>query len=186
MDPTNPSAITTELQETAQSLGSLLLEHGEKIVFAESCTAGLAAASLAIVPGISRCLCGSLVTYREASKTAWLGVDAKLIGRVTAVSPEVTVAMACGALRQTAEANWAAAVTGHLGPDAPPEQDGTIHIAIARRLEQSPPHVTDREMAGMKLVTQLKPRLTCGSRILRQQQAAQLVLATLEQALRSK
>ncbi|MFN5709027.1 MAG: CinA family protein, partial [Planctomycetota bacterium] len=113
MDSAEPHQLSAELQQTARSLGRLLLQHGQRVVFAESCTAGLVAASLAIVPGISRCLCGSLVTYREASKTAWLGVDAQLIAAFTAVSPEVTAQMASAALQRTIEADWAAAVTGH-------------------------------------------------------------------------
>ena len=186
MDSAEPHQLSAELQQTARSLGRLLLQHGQRVVFAESCTAGLVAASLAIVPGISRCLCGSLVTYREASKTAWLGVDAQLIAAFTAVSPEVTAQMASAALQRTIEADWAAAVTGHLGPDAPPGSDGTIHIAVARRLKRAIPQSTGFDAGPFELTVQLKQQLSAPTRVLRQQQAAGSVLATLEQALRSK
>ena len=43
----------------AQSLANCLNQRQVGVVFAESCTAGLVAASLAQVPGISRWLCGS-------------------------------------------------------------------------------------------------------------------------------
>jgi nicotinamide mononucleotide (NMN) deamidase PncC len=41
--------------------------------------------------------------------------------------------MAAGVLRMTPEADWAASITGHLGPQAPPEFDGIVYICIARR-----------------------------------------------------
>lgn len=175
MKPSDPLELADPLQQAAESLGRLLLERGtERVVFAESCTAGLVAAALASVPGISQCLCGSLVTYREASKAAWLGVDAKLIAEFTAVSREVTAAMARGALERTAEADWSAAVTGHLGPAAPRETDGSIHVAIGRRMQGT---------AGTKLVLEFTEQLTSGARVGRQQQAAQRVLRALELAL---
>jgi nicotinamide mononucleotide (NMN) deamidase PncC len=41
--------------------------------------------------------------------------------------------MATGVLNNTPQASLAASVTGHLGPDAPPEQDGTAWATIALR-----------------------------------------------------
>lgn len=41
--------------------------------------------------------------------------------------------MATGALEATPHADIAAAVTGHLGPGAPPEQDGLVFVAFAAR-----------------------------------------------------
>ena len=41
-----------------------------------------------------------------------------------------------GVLRQTSEAKYSAAITGHLGPDAPPTTDGQIFIAIAVRSDK--------------------------------------------------
>lgn len=197
MDRVEPPELSARLEQSALSLGRFLLEQSrQQVVFAESCTAGLVAASLAIVPGISRSLCGSLVTYREACKTAWLGVEPQLLDSFTAVSREVTAAMAKGALQRTTEANWAAAVTGHLGPDAPPDRDGRIYIAIACR----PPGLSatsglSAKPGGSKtpgtlpdevqLVVEHQRQLTSRSRGPRQQEAAQLVLAGLEHALRS-
>lgn len=194
MKPSDPLELADPLQQAAESLGRLLLERGtERVVFAESCTAGLAAAALASVPGISQCLCGSLVTYREASKAAWLGVDAKLIAEFTAVSRQVTAAMARGALQRTIEADWAAAVTGHLGPGAPTEADGRVYVAVARRVTgasrltpeaETPPVVPASIEVPTELVLELEQRLTVGPRVSRQQQAAEHVLRALEQAIR--
>ncbi|MCA9267496.1 MAG: CinA family protein, partial [Planctomycetales bacterium] len=136
-----------------------------RIVFAESCTAGLASAALAGVPGVSAWHCGSAVTYREATKTAWLGVSAATIAERNVVSREVAQEMAAGVLRITPDATLAVAVTGHLGPDAPAELDGLVHLAAARR--------TPGDVAPLDTLAQ---RLAAHSRIDRQHEAAAIVL----------
>ncbi len=102
-----------------------------RLVLAESCTGGLIAAELASIPGVSQWLCGSAVTYRENTKIRWLDVSAESIAQQTAVSEQVAREMAIGVLKQTPEADLSAAITGHLGPNAPPGQDGLIFIGIA-------------------------------------------------------
>lgn len=125
----------TNLSEAAAQLAAILLEsRRDRIVLAESCTAGLASAALAATPGISQYLCGSFVTYRESAKTEWLGIEPQLLAAHTAVSAQASEQMARNSLLRTHEANWSAAVTGHLGPDAPPEIDGQVFIAIAYRI----------------------------------------------------
>lgn len=175
MIPADDIPVRTRLDQAAERLGEWLLEHGrEKIVFAESCTAGLVAAALAAVPGISQNLCGSMVTYREPIKTAWLGVDADLLRECSAVSQPVTDAMAAAVLQHTVEATWSAAVTGHLGPGAPSQLDGQIFIAIARR---------DPPRRLQEVVAQSAVRLRSCSRRDRQAEAAALVLETLADQL---
>lgn len=119
--------------ESAERLVAHLAERQLKIVFAESCTGGLLAAELAKVPGVSNWLCGSAVTYRSETKTAWLDVDAQLIQQQTAVCREVAAAMAMGVLQITPEANLAASITGHFGPDAPDGFDGLVFVGIGVR-----------------------------------------------------
>lgn len=123
-----------ELGEAAQRLGVVLQRHQTQIVFAESCTAGLVSASLAAVPGISKWLCGSAVTYQEATKVCWIGVQPTDLENYTAVSEQVARAMAVGVLRFTPHADLAVSVTGHLGPGAPPELDAVIFIGTAVRI----------------------------------------------------
>src|SRR3954465_4450135 len=85
----------------AMRVAALLKSRDLRIVFAESCTGGLVSASLAQIPGISSQLCGSAVTYRDATKSEWLGVaPAKLKGK-GAVSAGVARLMALGALKKT-------------------------------------------------------------------------------------
>lgn len=118
---------------SAPRLVELLQQKNLKIVFAESCTGGLASAMMTGVPGVSNYFCGSAVTYRIATKDQWLGIDTDVIMAHTAESPETSLAMAIGILDRTPEADLAAAVTGHLGPNAPPEKDGLIYVAVASR-----------------------------------------------------
>ena len=125
------------LDEITQDLARTLADRQLRVVFAESCTAGLAAATLASVPGISAYLCGSAVTYRERTKQDWLGVSAENLARYTAVSEPVARQMAVGVLENTVEADISVAITGHLGPDAPVEQDGVVYVAVAQRQQQT-------------------------------------------------
>lgn len=118
-------------------LAQLLAEHQLKVVFAESCTAGLASATLARVPGISNHHCGGMVVYRNATKRQYLGISARLLAQHDAVSERIAREMAQRVLWLTPEADYAAAVTGHLGPHAPKGQDGLVYIAIARRAKRS-------------------------------------------------
>ncbi len=104
--------------QEAEQLVQQLERKQLKLVLAESCTGGLVAAELAKVPGVSNWLCGSAVTYRSETKSAWLGIDPAIIDRYTAVSQEVAIQMVEGVLRHTPEADISAAVTGHLGPQA--------------------------------------------------------------------
>ena len=108
-------------------------QTADTLVLAESCTAGLIAATLSRIPGMSRRFAGSFVVYQIDSKTAWLGISAEMIQQHDVVSCVVAVSMATQALERTPHANIAMSITGHLGPDSPPELDGLAWLAIARR-----------------------------------------------------
>lgn len=119
------------LLTAARRVARLLAQTNHKIVFAESCTAGLVAASLSRIPGISAWHCGGMVTYRNETKAAWLGIDPKLLKRPGPVSEVVAQQMAEGVLIRTPEATIAASVTGHLGPHAPKQLDGMVYIVVS-------------------------------------------------------
>ena len=118
---------------TQNRLARLLVQHRLKVVFAESCTAGLASAMLAEVPGISSHHCGGVVVYRNETKQQYLGIPAELLAVHDAVSAPIAREMVERVLGLTPEADYAAAVTGHLGPNAPEGKDGLVFIAIAQR-----------------------------------------------------
>ncbi len=121
------------VQEIAPSLVRLLADRRIRIVLAESCTGGMVAAELAMVPGVSDWFCGSAVTYRSDTKMKWLAVKQEDIDRFTAVSSQVAQQMAGGVLSKTPEADIAVSITGHLGPQAPEGFDGLVFIGWARR-----------------------------------------------------
>jgi PncC family amidohydrolase len=162
-------SIRVEARELARSLAQLNL----RVVFAESCTAGLISASLARIPGISNWLCGSAVTYRSQTKVDWLGVSEADIERSGAVSKAVARSMALHVLAKTPEADVAASVTGHLGPDAPVRQDGLVFVSAARRRK--------RKLQSLGV---WRYQLRARTRYKRQQEAAELVLRRLADVVR--
>ena len=168
----------TQLAKDAKRLAGLISALSVKVVFAESCTGGLVAASLAKVPGISDYLCGSAVTYRNDTKHQWLGVSNDKLIRPGPVSAIVAREMAAGVLAMTPEADWSASVTGHLGPNAPRRLDGLVYVGIARR--------NDPEGTPATLhVTASRHLLATKTRGQRQQEAAALVLQRLCEAIDS-
>ncbi|MGB7343284.1 MAG: nicotinamide-nucleotide amidohydrolase family protein [Pirellulaceae bacterium] len=126
------------LSDVSQRTAQLLSTVDAKLVFAESCTSGLLAATLSQIPGISAHFCGSFVTYRESLKSDALGVDPAILAAHTAVSRKTTRAMVDGALQHCTEATIALAITGHLGPNAPGDMDGVVFVACQTKAMQSP------------------------------------------------
>lgn len=135
MSPKSPRNLGSEKHPTKEALevAALLRAHQKRLVLAESCTGGLVSALLVEVPGISEWLCGSLVTYRDDSKVRWLNIPSEVLAKHSAVSSEVAGAMVRGALELTHEADFAAAITGHLGPGAPEGEDGLVFSAVGAR-----------------------------------------------------
>lgn len=104
------------------------------IATAESCTGGLISGLLTEVPGSSDVVERGLITYSNGAKCDMLGVPAVLIGRFGAVSAEVAVAMATGALR-AAPVDIAVAVTGVAGPGGGTADKpvGLVHLSAVVR-----------------------------------------------------
>jgi PncC family amidohydrolase len=165
----------TQIELVAIELSQELQRSQQKIVFAESCTAGLVAASLARVPGISAWMCGSAVTYRESVKTAWLHVDPEMLAKNTAVSESVTREMAFSVLEKTPEADLAVSVTGHLGPGVDAEWDGLGFVAIAIR-----------KTISAECVSAIRFQMQETSRVHRQFETAMLVLKIATKFLRDQ
>jgi nicotinamide-nucleotide amidase len=104
---------------TAAMLVRRLGERGRTLVLAESCTAGLAAAEIAAIPGASAVLWGAYVSYTASAKTAMFAISPALIAEHGTVSAACARAMASGAL-DASGAHLAAAVTGLAGPGGDP------------------------------------------------------------------
>lgn len=121
------AALVTQL---AAAMGA----QGLRLATAESCTGGLIAAACTERAGSSDWFDRGVVSYSNAAKAEWLGVDAALIEREGAVSELVAQAMAAGVLERSA-ADCAVAVTGIAGPSggSPAKPVGTVWLAWARR-----------------------------------------------------
>lgn len=131
MERASQAKIYTKVLEVIR----LLRESRKRIVFAESCTGGAVAANFTVVPGVSEVFCGSMVVYRNDSKTQWLGLDPAMLAdpEIGSVSPQTSQLLAQQVLAHTPEADFALAVTGHFGPDAPAHLNRRIFVALVRR-----------------------------------------------------
>jgi len=106
-----------------------LSQAGKTVTFAESCTGGLLAAQLTSEPGSSTIFRGSLVTYSNALKAGWLGVEKETLETFGAVSEQCVDQMLTGAM-EIAQADYALAVSGIAGPGGGSRQKpvGTVYI----------------------------------------------------------
>jgi len=110
----------------------LLTERKATLALAESCTGGCIANRVTNVPGASAVLLAGLVTYSNAAKQKFLGVQAETLARHGAVSKPVAREMAEGARKQI-QADYALSVTGIAGPSGgtPKKPIGTVFIGLA-------------------------------------------------------
>ena len=105
----------TELEKLAEQVGLRLIDRGEMLATAESCTGGWVAQSLTAIAGSSAWFDRGFVTYSNAAKVDMLGVPETTLARQGAVSEATARAMALGALVHS-RAHWALAITGIAGP----------------------------------------------------------------------
>lgn len=126
--------MSAELKKSASELLDDLRSQGLMLSAAESCTGGLISACLTDIPGSSDVLERGFVTYSNAAKTEMLGVPPDIIETYGAVSEEVAIAMASGALAHS-KAGISVAVTGIAGPGGGSDDKpvGLVHIAGQRR-----------------------------------------------------
>lgn len=126
------------MQDALHRLAAALLSEyegaGYMVATAESCTGGMIAAALTEIAGSSSVFERGFVTYSNIAKTEMLGVPATLINTHGAVSAEVAVAMAVGAITKS-RADAAVAVTGIAGPGGATDTKpvGRVYIATAVR-----------------------------------------------------
>ena len=124
--------MTEETAALAHETIAALVAAGLTVATAESCTGGLVAAALTSVPGSSDVVYGGFVTYANEAKIAMVGVPFALLRQHGAVSKEVAMAMAEGALA-VAGTHLAVAITGVAGPTggSADKPVGLVHFAVA-------------------------------------------------------
>ncbi|HDG7290921.1 TPA: nicotinamide-nucleotide amidohydrolase family protein, partial [Staphylococcus aureus] len=104
------------MDSLASQVVETLKRRRETVAFCESLTAGLAAATVATVPGASAVLRGGLVTYATEVKSHFLHVPLEQLEERGVVSASTAQEMAVAAARETG-ADWAVSLTGVAGPD---------------------------------------------------------------------
>ncbi len=123
-----------KLRKEAARLLDICRDRKLKLVTAESCTGGLLAAYITSIAGASDVLERGFVTYSNDAKVEVLSVEAGVISAAGAVSQQVALAMAAGALLHS-RADISAAVTGVAGPGGGSDDKpvGLVHFAVAKR-----------------------------------------------------
>ena len=89
-----------DIQAAAARLVRRLKEGGHTITVAESCTGGLLASAFTDIAGASNWFNQSWVTYSNDAKMAELNVEQETLEKHGAVSANVAIEMAKGALEQ--------------------------------------------------------------------------------------
>ncbi len=122
-----------------QDLFELLKTRGLRLATAESCTGGLIAATITDMPGSSAVFERGFVTYANEAKVALLAVPESMLAAHGAVSPEVAVAMARGALEHS-ESDIAVSCTGIAGPDGGTDEKpvGLVYVGLAGKMLHTP------------------------------------------------
>ncbi len=115
-----------------QVVGRLLEASGTTVAVAESCTAGMIAASITEVPGSSAWFRGGLLVYSDDLKVELAGVRRAVLLASGAVSEQVARALAEGA-RQRCRSDYGLGITGIAGPGGgtPDKPVGLVHLALA-------------------------------------------------------
>ena len=122
------ATLPNRLEEATRGLLTGACERGLKLATAESCTGGMLASLLTDVQCVAHVFERGFVTYSEEAKTELLGVPKALIEDHGAVSSEVAIAMAEGALRRS-RADIALATTGFADSGREP---GLVYLACSR------------------------------------------------------
>ncbi|MBI6527513.1 nicotinamide-nucleotide amidase [Proteus vulgaris] len=104
-----------EMTHLSIEVGKALIEKKSTITTAESCTGGWIAKIITDIAGSSDYYHRGFVTYSNEAKHEMIGVDEQTLIKYGAVSEEVVLQMAKGAL-SAANADFAVSVSGIAGP----------------------------------------------------------------------
>lgn len=131
MAETLDPALPDEVLSTAREVLELASARKVMLTTAESCTGGLLASLLTDVEGFGHVFERGIVSYSKNAKCDLLDIERALVDNCGAVSREVAIAMAIGALKRS-EGDLAIAITGFAGPAGEGEEEGLVHFACAR------------------------------------------------------
>ena len=123
--------VTNKDEPMQQVVANLLVAKNQTISTAESCTGGYIAHLLTQKAGASAYYSGSIVSYSYKAKESLLEVSQSVLEINGAVSEEVVIQMAKGALKAL-NTDYTIAVSGIMGPDGGMKDKpvGTVWIAV--------------------------------------------------------
>ena len=128
-----PQAIVGFENATVEQLvHNKLVERGQTLSVAESCTGGNIAAKFTAMAGASAYFNAGVVSYSNDAKVDILGVNPENIARYGAVSEAVAIQMAEG-VRRVGRSDYGISTTGIAGPSGGSAEKpvGTVWIGIA-------------------------------------------------------
>ena len=123
--------VTNEDIPLQKVVAKLLVAKGKTLSTAESCTGGYIAHLLTEEAGASDYFDGAVVSYSYKAKEDLLQVDKNTLESMGAVSEEVVIQMAKGALKNI-QTDYTIAVSGIMGPSGglPGKPVGTVWVAV--------------------------------------------------------
>ena len=119
-------------KDLSQMVVDRLIEKGEKIATAESCTGGSISKRITDVSGASAVFDCGVCSYGNNIKNKVLGVKKETLETVGAVSPQTAMEMALG-VRNLADSHYGIATTGIAGPTGGTKEKpvGLVYIGIS-------------------------------------------------------
>jgi nicotinamide-nucleotide amidase len=126
-------ATSEQPASVAKCLVDVLALNKQTMTTAESCTGGLIASNITRIPGSSQVFEAGYVTYSNRIKSELLSVKGQTLLDHGAVSEEVVIEMAQGALAASS-ADWVVSVSGIAGPGGGSEEKplGTVWLCWGR------------------------------------------------------
>ncbi|MDO6445841.1 CinA family nicotinamide mononucleotide deamidase-related protein [Colwellia sp. 1_MG-2023] len=124
------SQLSDKTPTMAEYVLTLLQENNQSITTAESCTGGLISSLLTNIAGASKSFEAGYITYSNSAKEKMLDVSNETLRKYGAVSEQVVIEMAQGALAKS-DADYAIAVSGIAGPEGGTKEKpvGSVWIA---------------------------------------------------------
>ncbi|WP_188054770.1 MULTISPECIES: CinA family protein [unclassified Sphingosinithalassobacter] len=145
MSETLSPALPPEIDTAARAVLSAACDLRKKLATAESCTGGMLASLLTDVVGASHAFERGFIVYSDEAKCELLHIARDTVKGCGAVSREVALAMADGALKAS-RADVAVSITGFAGAGGPDDEPGLVHFgcaAIGRETRHREAHFGD-------------------------------------------
>ncbi|BAY94206.1 MULTISPECIES: competence/damage-inducible protein A [unclassified Tolypothrix] len=116
----------------ASVVGKLLLQSGETLSVAESCTGGGLGQMLTEISGSSEYFWGGVISYDNSVKVGLLGVNPDDLAKMGAVSATVAEQMAVG-VKTRLSTTWGLSITGIAGPTGGTDNKpvGLVYVGLA-------------------------------------------------------